>query len=116
MAAANGHVEIAETLLLHWAKMIRNHSEVFDIDCEDSQTLTPLMKASIKGHLEIVKMLLKFGANPRKKNKRSESSLALACMQENAAIVERLIIAKADVNETDVRKRTPLLKCARHNA
>ena len=74
------------------------------------------MKASINGHLEIVKLLLKFGANPRKKNRRQESALALACMQENVEICERLIIAKADINELDIRKRTPLLKTARHNS
>lgn len=37
-------------------------------------------------------------------------------MQENYNICERLIIAKADVNETDIRKKTPLLKAARHNS
>jgi len=37
-------------------------------------------------------------------------------MQENVAVVERLLVAKADVNEIDVRRRSPLLKCARHNA
>lgn len=61
-------------------------------------------------------MLLKFSANPRKKNIRGESSLSLACMQENYEICERLILAKADVNEIDNRKRTPLLKAARHNS
>ena len=91
-------------------------SQLFDIDGEDSLTLTPLMKASINGHLEIVKLLLRFGANPRKKNKRGESSLALACMQENFHICERLIYAKADVNELDNQRRTPLLKAARHNS
>ena len=74
------------------------------------------MKASINGHLEIVRLLLRFGANPRKKNKRGESSLALACMQENFHICERLIFAKADVNELDHQRRTPLLKAARHNS
>ena len=44
-----------------------------------------------------------------------ESSLTLACMQENQDICERLIVAHADVNEMDPHKRTPLLKAARHN-
>eukprot|EP00347_Sterkiella_histriomuscorum_P019677 403340709 len=118
LAASGGFLEMCETILLHRAKLLRMNKEavVFDIDCLDDVSLTPLMKASINGHLEIVKLLLKFGANPRKKNKRQESALALACMQENTAICERLIIAKADVNEVDFRKRTPLLKCARHNS
>lgn len=74
------------------------------------------MKASINNHLEIVKLLLNFGANPRITTSSGESSLTLACMQENFNIVEKLIIAKADVNEVDGHKRTPLLKAARHNS
>ena len=73
------------------------------------------MKASINNHIEIVKILLIFGANPRIKTSSGESSLTLACMQENLIVVEKLVIAKADVNETDDHKRTPLLKAARHN-
>ena len=106
---------------------MRQHEEVFDIDEPDEKSLTPLMKASINGHLEvrsyrqlisvqIVKLLLRFGANPRIKNNRGESALALACMQEQAGVVERLIYAKADVNEMDHQRKTPLLKAARHNS
>ena len=63
-----------------------------------------------------MKLLLRFGANPRTKNSRGESALALACMQEQAAVVERLIFAKGDVNEMDHQRKTPLLKAARHNS
>jgi ankyrin repeat protein len=61
-------------------------------------------------------MLLNYGASPRKTTQRGESALTLACMQENAEICERLIIAKANVNELDNHQRTPLLKAARHNS
>lgn len=74
------------------------------------------MKASINNHVEIVKMLLNYGANPRIKTERGESSLTLAVMQENREICEQLILAKADVNELDYQSRTPLLKAARHNS
>mmetsp|Transcript_38752 Transcript_38752/g.52600 ORF Transcript_38752/g.52600 Transcript_38752/m.52600 type:complete len:143 (-) Transcript_38752:157-585(-) len=74
------------------------------------------MKASINKHIEIVKLLLKFGASPRVTTCRGESSLTLACMQENLEICERLIVAAANVNEVDAHKRTPLLKAARHNS
>ena len=40
----------------------------------------------------------------------------MACMQENVKICERLLFAKADANEVDIQKRTPLLKAARHNS
>ena len=76
---------MCETILIHRAKLLRINKAaiVFDIDGPDYLSLTPLMKASINGHIEVVNLLLKFGANPRKKNKRMESALALACMQEN---------------------------------
>jgi len=82
----------------------------------DNLSLTSLMKASINNHLEIVRLLLTFGGNPRIVTVNGESSLTLACMQENTEICERLIIAHADVNEMDGHKRTPLLKAARHNS
>jgi ankyrin repeat protein len=46
-------------------------------------------------------MLLNFGASPRITTKSGESALTLACMQENSEICERLILAKANVNEFD---------------
>ena len=89
-------------LLHHWAVQKRKDPEnVFDIDVMDNLSLTSLMKASINNHLDIVRVLLQFGANPRIVTNRGESSLTLACMQENYDICERLIIAQADVNEVD---------------
>lgn len=47
---------MTETILLHRAKISRESSggiSVFDIDGDDSLTLTPLMKASINGHIEV---------------------------------------------------------------
>ena len=49
---------MTETILLHRAKISRESSggiSVFDIDGDDSLTLTPLMKASINGHIEVRK-------------------------------------------------------------
>jgi ankyrin repeat protein len=52
IASSNGFLEMAETILLHRAKVARE-VEVFDIDSEDSLTLTALMKASINDHLDV---------------------------------------------------------------
>lgn len=117
VVCTNGFVECAELLLSYWYKLRKSdRSSVFNIDVEDSLSLTSLMKASINNHLQIVQMLLNYGASPRKTTLRGESALTLACMQENAEICERLIIAKANVNELDNHQRTPLLKAARHNS
>ena len=52
IASSHGFLEMAETILLHRAKVARE-VEVFDIDSEDSLTLTALMKASINDHLDV---------------------------------------------------------------
>ena len=117
VACTSGFTQLVRLLLNHWAAQKRkNPKGIFDIDVIDNLSLSSLMKASINNHLEIVKELLMFGANPRITTSRGESSLTLACMQENLEICERLIIAHADVNELDHHKRTPLLKAARHNS
>ena len=117
IACTNGFTKTVEVLLKHWSRKKSKHrDQIFDIDVKDNLSLTTLMKASINNHLEIVKLLIKFGANPRIVTQNGESSLTLACMQENKEICQALIIAKADVNEIDKHKRTPLLKAARHNS
>lgn len=44
---------MTETILLQRDKLVRQHEEVFEIDEPDEKSLTPLMKASIHGHLEV---------------------------------------------------------------
>ena len=46
---------MTETILLYRSKLLRENkdAQVFDIDGEDSITLTPLMKASINGHIDV---------------------------------------------------------------
>lgn len=58
----------------------KGHSEGFDIDVKDKLSLTCLMKSSINNHIEIVNILLRFGASPRITTDRGESSLTLAVM------------------------------------
>jgi len=106
---------VVDIFISHRIKLEKLRRPQFNIDCRDKLNLTPLMKAATFGYFQIVLKLLKFGANPRLKNDRDESALALSCMQENHKICEKLIMAKADVNETDYMKQTPLLKAARHN-
>lgn len=123
IASAAGYADIVEMILLYWSKSkMQAHKNgntegsSFGIDCVDNSETTSLMKASINGHLKIIELLLRFGASPRQCNNRGESALTLACMQENYAICERLLIAKGEVNHIDPTGRTPLLKAARHNS
>ncbi|CAI2364852.1 unnamed protein product [Moneuplotes crassus] len=114
-ACSIGNEEVVDIFLAYRVKCGKEGKRSFEIDCRDKLNLTPLMKAATHGYYNIVLKLLKYGANPRTRNNFGESALALSCMQENYEICERLIIAKANVNEVDYCKRTPLLKAARHN-
>ena len=131
IASAAGFVDIVEMILLYWSKQkVKNKkfpqelrdvnsstdSKGFEIDCVDNLQTTSLMKASINSHVRIVELLLRFGASPKLTNNRGENALTLACMQENYAICERLLIAKGDVNYKDMNGRTPLLKAAQYNS
>lgn len=117
ISCTSGFTDLVRLLLAHWSRSkAKNPDKIFDIDEKDNLSLTPLMKASINNHIEIVKLLLKFGANPRIVTNNGESALTLACMQENEVICLKLIIAHANVNEVDKHGRTPLLKAARHNS
>ena len=48
-------------------------------------------------------------------NKKGETALTLACVNEDFNISERLIIAKSDLNVRDPSGRTPLMHAARVN-
>jgi uncharacterized protein len=81
IACTQGFVDTVKLLLKQWAwNKSQNKGDIFDIDVKDHLSLTSLMKASINDHLEIVKLLLNFGANPRIRTANGESSLTLACM------------------------------------
>ena len=56
LSSSLGFLELTEAILLYRARVMREDgkSAVFDIDDDDKLTMTPLMKASINGHLEVM--------------------------------------------------------------
>lgn len=68
---------------------------------------SPLHKACIKDHDELVVFLLGHGANVDARDNRSRTPLHMACYSCHA-VAQALIEAGADVNAKDIRVRTPL--------
>jgi ankyrin repeat protein len=126
IASSAGYQDIVQDILIYWSKRqqqakregidLNASGTCFDVNTGDKQNTTCLMKAAINGHYKIIELLLRFGASPSIENNKGENALTLACMQENFAICEKLIVAKGDVNHVDSLGRTPLLKAARHNS
>jgi ankyrin repeat protein len=88
----------------------------------------PLMEAAQEGHLELVQLLIKAGADVNKfyialitngqksaqNISSSESSLTLACENGHMDVVAVLIKAGAEADQADPNKgHTPLMKAAR---
>ncbi|XP_055838337.1 ankyrin-3-like [Episyrphus balteatus] len=69
---------------------------------------TPLHCATENGDLEIVKVLLKKGANVNFKTADGLTSLHLACKTGNVEIIDLLLSSNADINAREHNKLTPL--------
>ena len=69
----------------------------------------------MRNRVEIVDILLNFGANPLAMNSNGETALIFACFQENLIICQKLIAARSKVNHKDNYGRSPLLICVRYN-
>lgn len=83
MAAANGHLNCLEFILLHLAPT--------QVNVTNEEGSTPLHWASLNGHLECVKLLLKHGANATLKNTSGRSSVTLAEQQSHLQVVQELL-------------------------
>jgi ankyrin repeat protein/ABC-type cobalamin/Fe3+-siderophores transport system ATPase subunit len=83
---------------------------VIDIDSmDDFDQRTPLAWAAANGHGDIVKLLLKEGADPNSRNSSGWTPLALAVVYVHEAVVKVLIEnKKVDLETVDDNGRTPL--------
>src|SRR6266702_2937545 len=96
LAAANGHLEIIRTLLVHGV-------DVNAAATRDNRT--PLHEASKGGHVDIVRLLIQNGADASTDLQRL---LLLASSSRSAETVQLFIQLGADVNARDGSHSTPL--------
>lgn len=81
-AAKNGKVEAVKSHLIWGIDPDVRHSD---------RRHTPLMIAAAKGHLEVVNILLKHGADPNLWNSNRATALYAAALNDHLAVVDRLI-------------------------
>lgn len=75
---------------------------------------TAIIKASENGHLDVVKYLLKCGANPDDADKTSaaNTALILAAFEGHDKVVKHLLRKGADINKQNSAGATPLISAA----
>lgn len=82
----------------------------------DHKKETALHKACLNGYLEVVKVLLKYSPSLERRNSMGMTALACAALKGHCDIVERLLLAGADVNTNkDIELNTPLHYAAFNN-
>lgn len=98
LAARNG-LDAAVDILLD------NRARVDELDAFGN---TALMWAADRGHTDIVRRLLRAGANPNLQNNQGTTALIRAAKEGQAQAVEALLEAKADITRTDYTGRGAL--------
>lgn len=104
--------------LLHWTALqgrehLVEHLLTFPetnsvVDEPDDTAATPLILATLKGNINIVKWLLDKGADVNHKNQQGHSPLQYACSKGYKDIVEYLLSHGANINIQDNRGDTSI--------
>jgi ankyrin repeat protein len=103
MAAGAGQLRKVEEL-------ISNGADVNEIDENTVWTRTPLITATMRGHIEVVDFLLGQGADTSLVDAAGASPLRTAVQKGYVDIVDALLKAKANSeHDTDGFRRTPLI-------
>ena len=79
------------------------------IDERDKYGYTPLMNICyFHDNLEMIKLLIKNGANPEKVDKQNKKAINLACANNQTKIVNYLMRYEKDINRQDIKGNTLL--------
>ena len=79
-----------------------------DINCCDDKQRTSLHIASAKGSIEIVRILLDFGANPNIRDCVHNLPIHLAIISSHVPVVTLLLEAGTDIHSLDLHGKTVL--------
>jgi ankyrin repeat protein len=112
VAATKGDTETVRQIIHQYCQSAR--PEILDFADEDG--LTPLMRASLVGHHQIVDLLCEAKASVDAVNKDGYTALMLASAEGHVQIVKILLSRGADVNIQDKDGSTALLWSCRSDA
>lgn len=100
VAASRGDVATVNALLARGV----------DPNQADERTgLTPLTQSSFYGHVEVVRLLLRAGADLNRASKDGLTALTQACVKGQIEVLDFLLSKGADVNSRSVTSFTPLM-------
>lgn len=103
LACSAGYYELAQVLLAMSAKVE---------DRGQKNDCTPLMEAASAGHIEIIELLLKHGADVNAQSSTGNTPLMYACAGGHVGAVQLLLAHGANVEDHNENGHTPLMEAA----
>lgn len=79
-----------------------------DVNVQDREECTPLMRASLLGYTDLVDLLLHSGANTAIHDKLGKTALHYAAQEYHADVAHKLLEAGSSVDSQDTHGNTPL--------
>lgn len=103
LACSAGYFELAQVLLAMSAQVE---------DRGQKNDCTPLMEAASAGHVDIIELLLKHGADVNAQSSTGNTPLMYACAGGHVAAVKLLLSNGANVEDHNENGHTPLMEAA----
>ena len=93
LTQADAQVELVDAARYNDSDVLKAVLTVYPqaIDCTDNHENTPLHMAAANGHVDVVSLLLKCGANPSKRNEKGNTPLHWAASNGQQAVVNVLL-------------------------
>jgi ankyrin repeat protein len=115
LSSRGGHVDVVRLLLEVEESRLLLDEEV-NIDVQDATEWTPLHLASRRGHVDVVRLLLDWSADVTAKDGAGRTALHHASIAGHVDVVRILLASEGiDVDASDRREWTPLLRAERHH-
>jgi len=108
LSCRNGHQEVVQYLVDRCEANVEQAGSV-TFDGETIEGAPPLWCAAAAGHLEIVKLLVKSGANVNSTTKTNSTPLRAACFDGHYEIVKYLVEHNADIEVANRHGHTCLM-------
>jgi len=90
-------------------------SSLKDVNVRDEKGFTPLHYAAREGHVDLVKLLMSYGADLNARNEDEWTPLHKASLHGHVEVIKLLLAGGADVNAADPIGITPLYLASAHN-
>ena len=114
MIQYNSEINYINAFLLSYDPLVRVKKLIAfggDVDIQDKDGTTPLMVCACNGwadHIDMIKILLRAGADINKKNAIGFSALHYASYNNHINIIKELLLRRANIHSLDIYGFTPI--------